>query len=222
MFKTGPEFVYDTIIDSNITKDYILNPGDVFSMAVLSNNGYALVDILGQSNSINSITYIVKTSGYVALPLLDSLYVKGLSLIALEKILSDKYSYYFQKPFVIITLKSARVLVFQGQGKGANVPLDYNNMQLIELIANVGGLSKGKAYRIKVIRGSPGNYKVYLFDFSTYESFSKTNFIIANNDIIYIEPTLSAADINSRILPILGLITTTLLIFTTISSINKK
>ena len=112
--------------------------------------------------------------------------------------------------------------MFQGQGKGANVPLDYNNMQLIELIANVGGLSKGKAYRIKVIRGSPGNYKVYLFDFSTYESFSKTNFIIANNDIIYIEPTLSAADINSRILPILGLITTTLLIFTTISSINKK
>jgi polysaccharide export outer membrane protein len=201
--------------------DYNIRAGDEISMQVLSNNGYALVDIIGQGNSTTPISFIVRTSGYLKLPLLDSLKVINESIIALEDTLEKKYSYYFINPFVKVSLKTAFVTVFKGRGSGSQAYLKHPNIELVDFLSESGGLSGNKAFRVKVIRGKIDSPKVYLFDFSTLEGYKKSHFIVQPYDIVYIEPSLTVADISQRIVTTLSLFTTLLLVYNTFSKGTK-
>ena len=69
-----------------------------------------------------------------------------------------------------------------------------------------GGMEKtGTASKITLIRGS----EVYLIDFSTIDSYYKTNQIVRAGDIIYIEPIKRIiSDNSSSVALILSSITT--------------
>ena len=52
-----------------------------------------------------------------------------------------------------------------------------------------GGLAdKGRAARIKLIRGDLADPEVYLIDLATIEGISQADIILQANDIIYVEP----------------------------------
>jgi polysaccharide export outer membrane protein len=218
MFKTDPDFQYDKP-DSITLGDYRLQNGDEMSMLILSNNGYQLIDILG-TTGIFPLNYLVKSNGYTTLPLLDSVYVSGMTVLELERYLKGRYSYYFLNPYIRLEVTNKRVMVYNGRSSGRVVILKNENTQLIEAITAAGGLNGNKAYRIKVIRGSLKKPKVYLFDLSTIDGLKNSDFIVTNQDIIYIEPSLTLADVNAKILPILSTITTFVLIYTTINNIK--
>jgi polysaccharide biosynthesis/export protein len=216
MFKTDPDFQYDKP-DSVDLGDYRLQKGDEMSMLILSNNGYQLIDILG-TTGIVPVDYLVKSTGYATLPLLDSVRVEGLTVIELENYLRQRYSYYFLNPYIRLEVTNKRVMVYTGRSAGRVVTLLNEYTQLIEAITAAGGITGNKAYRIKVIRGDLKKPKVYLFDFSTIEGLKNADFLVTNQDIIYVEPSLTLADVNARILPILTAVTTLVLIYSTISN----
>lgn len=214
MFQAPKSFVYDKM-DTTKNLEYKIRQGDIFSMQVLSNNGYALVDVVGFNGSFLPIDYNVHQSGYAILPLLDSFYVSGLTAAQLEDSLSIKYSYYFINPFIRINVKTKRVFVFTGRNLSKDVELKKDNMTLVEVLATAGsGLSFGKAKKIKVIRGSGANAKVYLFDLSTIEGFKNADFLILGNDIIYVEPIKGPQAFYSTIAPVISIITSALFIYT--------
>lgn len=190
-------------------------------MIILSNNGYQLIDILGTSGGFVPIEYIVKSTGFSSLPLLDSVKVEGYSLPELERYLESRYSYYFLNPYIKLEVTNMRVMVYNGRSAGRVVPLEDDRVQLIEVITRAGGVTGNKAYRVKVIRGDISKPKVYLFDFSTIEGLKKADFLVTNQDIIYVEPSLTLADVNQKIVPILSVVTTILLIYATINNLGK-
>jgi len=221
MFKTDKFYQFtpsDTTISS---KEYVIKANDVLEIQILSNNGYQLVDVLGQGGYYNPVTYTVHNEGFAILPMIDSLYLAGYSITGAENLLSDRYSYYFVNPFIKIKVTNRRCVVFTGRSTGKIINLDNENISLVEVLGLAGGISSSKAYRIKVIRGDLKNPQVFLIDLSTIEGLRKANLQIASNDIVYVEPALTFNDVNNQLIPIVSLVTTFILIYTSIVSLKK-
>ncbi len=213
MFQTNRKYTYDKP-DSAIVKEYRLQQGDVFSMQVLSNNGYALVDVVGFNGSYLPIDYNVHVSGYASIPLLDSVYVVGLTSAQLEDTLSVKYSYFFINPFIRINIKNKQVFVISPRTTARIVDLKNDNVTLVEAIASSGGIIGGRAKSIRVVRGVGQDAKVYKFDLSTVEGYKQMNFYLRNNDIVYIEPIRGPKEFYSTVGPFLSIMSSLLFVYT--------
>ena len=223
LFQTGSGFHFFPP-DSVVEKTYILKPDDRFSLAVFSNNGYSLVDVISssQGNAYTALDFPVKENGYVKLPMLDSVKLVGLTVDDAEKLLQERYSYYFVNPFVRIEITNRRVYVYRGRDGAALVTLDKNHMNLLEVLAKSGGIPRGaKANKIRIIRGDLKHPQVLNIDLSTLSGMEAANLNVEANDIIYIESTITPTDVLAEFSPILTLLSTGLLVVTLVNTFQK-
>jgi polysaccharide export outer membrane protein len=201
---------------------YVIQPGDEVSLRIFARDGFRLVDVVGSSNLTggtagasfqaigNNTTYLVDNEGFVRLPVVGELFVKGYTEKELNRILADKFSGLFVDPFVIAKVENRRALVFKGSTGGV-FSLNSGPTNLLEVIAKSGGLDgQSKAYKIKVIRGDLKNPQVILIDLSTMEGVRKADLIVQSNDIIYIEEKRAsiATQLLTEISPYLSFVTT--------------
>ncbi len=90
----------------------------------------------------------------------------------------------------------------------------------MEALALAGGISEdGKAYKIKLIRNTPGKKpEVYLMDLSKISGLSAANTQVQAYDIIYVEPRYRPIrTISNEIAPALTLLTTGIILFSLFS-----
>jgi polysaccharide export outer membrane protein len=220
MFKTPKNFKFN-IPTGELEPDYKIAPYDIIEFKIFTNEGYKLIDLISTTapgaNSTSLITteYIVDKDGNVKLPVLGSVAIKNYTRIEAEKMLEEKYTAYYNKPFIKLTVINRRIFVFNGTGStGMVVTLTNEKTTVIEALAKVGGISyTGKAFRIKLIRGDLKNPEVQLIDLSTLEGMKKSNLMVQANDIIYVEPTKRIQqEVLLQIAPILALVNTILFI----------
>ncbi|GIV33703.1 MAG: hypothetical protein KatS3mg031_1238 [Chitinophagales bacterium] len=189
------DFYYYELQEADYQKQVIL-PGDRLSYNLYTRDGFNLIDVLGGGAQGGTSTmargsYLVKEDGYVELPLLGELYVKGLTRLELEKLLEEKYSVWYNEPFVQLNVTNRRVYVFTGIGSAQVLSLPEENTKLIEVIAMIGGIgAESKSHRIKIIRGDYDNPSIKRVDLSTIAGLKDADFIIQPNDIIIIDPKL--------------------------------
>ena len=102
------------------------------------------------------------------------------------------------------------------------VPLENENMTMLEAIGQVGGLSNmAKAYKVKLIRGNLKKPQVYLFDFSTIEGIQQADFVLQANDIIYVEARRDTfGELIRDIAPVISLIASTITLFLIINNLK--
>lgn len=222
LFKTGKDFPLVSADSLQVPKEYVIRAGDLLAVGIFSNNGYELVDVLSNDNgSASAISYVVKEDGFVMLPMLDSVSITGYSLGEAEELLEEKYSYYFVNPFVRVDVTNRRAYVYRGRQGASVVILDKENMNLLEVLAKAGGMpSFGKADRVRILRGDLRHPTVFDVDLSTVEGMMQANLRIEANDIIYIDAKLGTNDVLYQITPVLTLVSTILVIYTTILAIN--
>ena len=201
---------------------YVIQPGDEITLRIYARDGFKLVDVVGTSVGTSTaggggaqggggnVPFPVDNEGFVRLPVLGELFVRGYTEKELDRILADKFSGLFVDPFVMVRVENRRVLLFKGSA-GTVVNLNLEPTSLLEAIAKSGGLTdNAKAYKIKVIRGDMKNPQVIVIDLSTLEGMRKADLIVQSNDIIYIEQrrTSPASLIVAEISPYLGFVTT--------------
>ena len=229
MMKTGKDYAYD-IFPSDESVEYIISPSDVIEFRLYTNDGSLLVDFTAlkeQSNGANfasSITYLIEFDGQVKLPVIGRIELKGKTIKVVEELLEEEYAKYYIKPFVQVNVINKRVTVFPGgSSKARIIPLTNNNMNLLEVIGAVGGLTElAKASRIKLIRGSLKDPKVYLFDFSTLEGLKQADFVLQANDIVYIEPrTDYLQKVIRDVEPLVSLIVSAMTLFLVIDNLSR-
>lgn len=221
MLKTPKDYNYDKLIDSLGRIDYKIAPNDAVIYRVFTNDGFKLIDLASASNNVfrSDIDVIVESDGSVKMPLIGRMRIAGLTIIEAEKMMEDKYSEYYVKPFVTLKVTNKRVIIFPGTGGAARViNLNNNNTTVLEAIASVGGIpDDGKAYKTKLIRQNPDPVKppfVYLFDLSRIEGLALGNSKVQANDIIYVEARYRPLrTFNTEIAPIIGLITSLLILY---------
>ena len=219
MFKTSKDYQFAEPDSAArlVQSEYKLSEYDQFELYIYTNNGYKLVDIAvgASSTPLNILRYNIEKDGFAKLPQLGRVFLKGYTVREAEKVLEEKYTTYFNNPYVVVKVTNRRVYFFSGEGgKGLIVEMKADNMTLIEAIAQAGGISEtGKAYKIKLIRGDLKNPKIYLIDLSTVEGMKAADLQLQSNDIIYIEPTRRVGEsLLVQISPLVGLLTTIVLV----------
>lgn len=221
MLRTGRDFKFDTFPPSQPI-EYKIAPNDVLSFQIFSNDGFKIIDITtisegGTRGFIQSgpgIVYKVEFDGTVKMPLLGHTLLQGMTVRQAETFLEQKFSSFYNKPFVLLEVTNRKVTIFPGsEGAAKVVGLKNENTTLLEALAEAGGISRsGKAYKIKLIRGSLKDPKVYLIDLSTISGMKEADLVLQANDIIYVEPALRIdRELMGEILPYLTFITTMIL-----------
>lgn len=221
MLKTPRDYNYDKLIDSLARIDYKIAPNDAVLYRVFTNDGFKLIDLASTTNVVfrSDIDVIVESDGSVKMPGIGRLQIAGLTINEAEKLLEEKYSEFYVKPFVTLRVNNKRVIVFPGSSGTAKViTLTNNNTTVLEAIASVGGIPEdGKAYKTKLIRNNPEPGKkpaVYLLDLSRIEGLALGNTKVQANDIIYIEPRYRPLKtFSSEIAPLLSIITSLLILY---------
>jgi len=223
MFETENNYSYTDFQEEK--QEYVIRPYDKLDVRIYTNDGIQLIDMassskMGQSErTVNP--YLVDHEGLVKVPTLGLINVLGLTIKEVEKLLEEKYSQYYQKPFVLVKVTNRRVVVFtSGSNNGTVLNIENEKFTLIEALAQAGGIDDfSKAYRIKLLRGELSNPNVYLYDISSIEEMQKANMILQANDIIYVE---KRARYGSKTLmelsPYIALINTIILIGVIIST----
>lgn len=175
--------------------NYVIQTNDYLNIQVFTNNGERLIDPdfqLIQGTAVGSnmtavkptLQYLVNQEGIVKLPMIEEIKLEGLTLRQAEEILQKEYSKYYQGAYVHLQYLNKRVVVLGAPG-GQVIPLENNNITLVEILALAKGIGNdAMANNIRVLRGD----EVILADFSTFEGYTKANIVMSPGDVVYVEP----------------------------------
>lgn len=195
MFKTSESSAIKQAAN-NLNQAYVLANFDKISIKVFTKNGERIIDpddLLmrqGVTNTqqaqslIKNQDFELDQFGIAKLPMLNEVKLVGLTLRETELMLQKEFAKYYENAFVTVDCISQRVVVLGSTG-GQVVPLTFNNMSVLEILA----LSKAftidsKAQNVRLVRGDD----VFVLDFSTVESYRKSNMVVLPGDIVYVEP----------------------------------
>jgi polysaccharide export outer membrane protein len=199
MFQQGKYQSFE--LQEKMVDQYVVQPFDQLNIAVYSRDGFKLIDVLGTGGEDvriggggsggggkGGVDLIVDKDGYLRIPVIGELNVKGYTESELERLISERMSAFVVSPFVEARVTNRRCFLFKGFS-GSVVSLNNVPTTLFEVIARSGGIGQNiKAYKIKIIRGNFNNPQIYIIDISTIEGMQKANLIVQSNDIIYLEP----------------------------------
>lgn len=224
MLRTPKDYSYDKLVDSLSRSDYRLASNDALSFQVFTNDGFKKVDIATAANNqyiFPTIDARIESDGTSRLPLVGSIKLSGLTIIEAEKMLEEKYSVYYVKPYINLKITNKRVIVFPGEAGAAKVlSIANNNTTIMEALALAGGISNdGKAYKVKLIRNTPGQEpKVYLMDLSKIDGLAMGNTQVQAYDLIYVEPRYRPIrTISTEVAPLLTMLTTFIILYSLIT-----
>lgn len=226
MFQTGIDYQYAKKPDSTTIAEYKISANDILSFTIYSNDGFKLIDLtaFGSSSGGAANSILVESDGNAKLPILGRKKLMGLTIREAEQMLEESYSAFYVKPFVIAKVMNRKVILFPGgTGEAKVIELKDNNTTLIDVIAGSGGISEnGKAKKVKLIRNVNKKHEVYLIDLSTIKGINDSYIVLQANDIIYIEPRKRISrNVLQEMVPILSLLSTTVLAFTLINNLKK-
>jgi polysaccharide export outer membrane protein len=214
---------YDVLSSSSLLNESMENAlcvGDMLAMVVLTNNGYKMVDAgLAGSSGGNlqsaALRYPIMPSGYVRLPLLDTVYVLGLNLSDAERMIERKYSDHLVQPWVQLQVVNRRAIVYKGDGQAVVVELTNEYMSLLEVVAASGGIPPtSKAYSAKLIRLNVelGSYSLYRVNLRKADSALANNIVVKPNDIIVIDSTFETTFL-SQLTPFFAFLTSAIAVY---------
>jgi polysaccharide biosynthesis/export protein len=173
--------------------NYKIRRNDQLTLTLFSNEGEKLIDPnpeLTSSNSApenttsNGPVYVVDIAGVVRFPMVGEINLENLTLRQAEEVLQKEYARFFKGPYVHLTCVNKRVVLLGAVG-GQVVPLENDNIKLLEVLALAKGLTNdSKAGNIKVIRGE----QVFEVDLSTIQGVKDGNLTIESGDVVYVEP----------------------------------
>jgi polysaccharide biosynthesis/export protein len=219
MLRTPPDYPYTSPQELTDTDQYRLAANNELSFRLFTNDGERLIDPIdpmGGQMVRTQMTYTIEFDGTVKFPVLGRVQVSGLTLRDAEKMLEDRFSAFYNRPFVQLRVINNRVIIFPGGRGGTStvITLENSNTTLFEALARSGGIADGKAHRVKLIRGAPENPEVFLIDLSTIDGVHHAGLVLQANDIIYVQPRDRVPQrILENVAPYLSLITTAILVY---------
>lgn len=233
MFQTEHEYVVDSLrkLNENSDQNYRLQANDYIQIKVYTNQGERLVDPDFELSTLRTNTtlvrdephYLIRQDGKVNLPMVGQILISGKTLRECDSILSVEYTKYYFGVYVLTKVLNKRAIVF-GPKAAKVIPLENDNVSVIELIALYGGMPEdGKAKNIKLIRGDYKNPDVQIIDLSTIEGMQKASLNVEPNDVVYIEPAKRMLPQTLQdIYPLFSLILSLLSILILVASVNRN
>lgn len=202
-------------------KNYIIQKNDYLEVSLFSNKGERLINLnienAGTGTTQNAVQqaqparFLVQDNGFVKLPMVGMVRLEGLTLYKADSLLENAFTAFYEAPYVNTRFANKRVVVLT-QGRGQVIPLTNENMNLIEVLALIGGIDENSSVRnIRLIRGDLNNPQVHIINLSTIEGMQQADLRIQPNDIVYVEPARRIfRETLAEITPVFSLLTSVL------------
>jgi polysaccharide export outer membrane protein len=208
MFQTKRNYTFDDASKIPDIREYKIAVNDELNISISPNKGANVFENT-DVNVNRGVGTTVDYEGSIKLPIVGRIKISNLTVREAELLMEDLLKTYYVDPYVTIKVLSKRVVLFGGGAGAARViPLPYQNMNLLEVLAISGGIPpSGKAHRIKIIRGDLKDPQIYLIDLSKIENLKKSDLIVQGDDIIYVDFRNDyAQNLLNRLAPTIGLI----------------
>lgn len=133
--------------------------------------------------------YTVSDSGYVFIPIVGKVFVKGETIESAKKNVSTEINKYLKKTDVIVKLISFKYTVLGEVNKQGSY-LNYNDrLTILEALGNAGDITDyGNKKRVLVIRPTIDGEKVFRIDLTDKNLLNSEAYYLLPNDVIYVEP----------------------------------
>lgn len=170
-----------------------------------------------QKNNRYSYGYLINDEGFVSIPILGDIFLKGKSISEAEKeikILSDSY---LSMPSVKISLLNFDVTVLGEVINPGRISVEKSQLNILEAIGLVNDFTpQADRRKIKIIRLENGQSKIYYLDLSDKSIANNKYFYLESNDVVYVQPLkkrfIVLKDLTSTISVLLSSLTLYLLI----------
>jgi len=184
----------DDVININIqtldpAANTILNQGNlpVNSGAITGGSGN------NNGNTTQAIVsgYLVNKDGYVHLPYVGDVLVKGLTSDQVKEVVTQKISVYFKDPVVNVRFTNFKITVL-GEVKNPTTFLVPNeNPTIFDALGLAGDITiYGRRDNVMLIRSdADGKKEIVRLNLDKTSAISSPYFYLKPNDVLYVEPT---------------------------------
>lgn len=195
------------LLDMEYDKDYPatpapelkMQPEDRLNIQVFSDNPQlsapfntllTLTDLANKQQQQPVLTYTVSREGTIDFPVLGRLYIQGMTLNEVEKLIAGEIMArgYIREPVVKATIDNFEVTVI-GERSTTIVPAEGKSLNLLQAIAKWGG-TNGENFNIEevtVIRTENGTRRAYAVNLQKKALFDSPVFYLQQNDVVYLK-----------------------------------
>lgn len=188
MFKTAE--VTTVVKTDSIAYKHRIKPDDRIIINFLNNYDLEKNNLMNTSASdIEQKSFLVNYDGTVTLPIIGRTMLVGLTRLEAAQTLEKLYSKYIINPIIDVSIVNLSVSVLGEVKMPGTYRLDKESTNLVEVLAMAGGATEfGKVYNVKIIRGNLKSPQIIEVDLGESSSLKRTDIIIQDKDIIYVEP----------------------------------
>ena len=179
---------YQDTIPSSIAQ-YKLQANDIISIQISSFNAQ-VSDFYNLKNDGGVGGFLVKKNGYVNIPMMDSMYVIGITVADLEKTVTEIMKSQIKEPYVVVRLVNFKVIFLGEVGTPGVISVKDNSISILEALAMAGDMSDlGNNTQVKLVRKlENGSNLIVKLDLTSKDIISSPYYFLHPNDIVYIEP----------------------------------
>jgi polysaccharide export outer membrane protein len=161
--------------------------------------------------------YSVNQEGFISLPMLGDLSVKGMATEELRIKIKGMLKDYLKEPVVTVKLVNFRVTVIGEVGGPQVVPVQGERINVLEALGAAGDMTVyAKRYNVKVVRQNEGKMEVSHLDFNSSKAIQSPYFQLKQNDVVYVEPNKNKALMTETWVTLVPLLTSIVFAFSII------
>lgn len=133
-------------------------------------------------------SFLVNQSGYVELPMFDSISVNGLTIPQIQDTLQLALRQQVEDAFVMVSLANFQVTVMGEVGSEGVVTSPRNQMTVYDAIALAGGLDDyADRKHVRIVRTEGGNTRFVTLDLTDRNTIISDYYYLYPDDLVYVE-----------------------------------
>lgn len=181
-----PEYVLQEKDELHITISSLDDPNaNIFPAASQSSGTSNMLD--PYSASINS--YEVSVDGFIQMPVIGNLYVKGKTLAEVKQMIKESLIQILSQPFITVKLINRYVSVLGEVQNPGRFTYTQDKLTIYDAIALAGDISVfGNRSEITLTRNENGKNTLVVLDLTSPEILKSPYLYVRPMDLIYIKP----------------------------------
>jgi len=189
------------------TQSATVHPDDVLNITIQTldpaangvlNQGNLPVNSGGVTGSSTNTTtqaiisgYLVNKEGYVHLPYIGDVLVKGLTSDQVKDLVAQKISVYFKDPVVNVRFTNFKITVLGEVRNPTTFLIPNENPTIFDALGLAGDITiSGRRDNVMLIRSAEdGKKQIVRLNLDSSTAISSPYFYLRPNDVLYVEPT---------------------------------
>ncbi len=133
--------------------------------------------------------YSVDSDGYIDLPLIGEVYVFGKTIKEITDDISVRAEISFKNAVVSVKPSGVQATILGEVHRPGKYTFYENNVTIFDVISKGGDITSfGDRRKMKIVRRSNDEVKVYYVDLTTQDIFTSDFYFIQPGDVVYIQP----------------------------------